>query len=204
MKRLMIALLAMFLPVPVLAAESSSTTPATIDDVLEELDELRGEVGLSAQIAIVMTIPVAESMCNMRNPRPICPVNAYLLGSTIDGFPIGTVHDSGYIMDTKLRLPEGTFLVEVHQPRSDKLICHGSNSAAYGIRTESNRLFTHACPHLTAGVTENRVDSGSRIFTVGAGRTLELRPWTRIPRDLFGNTEEHRSYTGSIKITRLR
>ena len=204
MKRLMIALLAMFLPASVLAAENSSTSASDIDDVLEELDELRGEMGLSAQIAIVMTVPVAEAMC--RRPSGayrICPADAYLLGSTIEGFPVGTVHDSAYFSDTSL--PAGTYLVEVHQPRSDKLVCQGSNSAAYGVRTESFRLIAAECPNLAIGnVSRKRLDSGSRIWTVSAGDNFALRPWTRIPLTLFGNTEEHRSYTGSIKITRLR
>ena len=208
MKRLMMALLAVSLAVSVLAAESEPT-PATIDDVLEELRELRGEpstvLGLSAQIAIVMTVPVAATRCpgyRVDGARPRCPVDAYLLGSTIEGFPMGTVLNRGYISDR--RLPAGTYLVELHQPRSGKLICHGSNSAAYQREPRSNRLFTRACPHLSVGTVENRLDSGSRIYTVDPGKTLDLNPVTRIPPELFGSNEEHRHYTGSIKITRLR
>lgn len=205
MERLMIALLAVFLAASALAAESSSTSTSDIDDVLEELDEMRGEMGLAAQIAIVMTVPVAATRCpgyNVPDARPRCPVDAYLLGSTIDGFPMGTVLNRGYISDR--RLPAGTYLVELHQPRSGKLICHGSNSAAYQREPRSNQLFTRACPHLSVGTVENRLDSGSRIYTVAPGSTFDLNPVTRIPAELFGNNEEHRHYTGSIKITRLR
>ena len=203
MKRLTIALLAMFLPASALAAEDSSTSTSDIDDVLEELDELRGEMGLSAQVAIVMTVPVSKALCRPSGAYQICPSDAYLLGSTIEGFPVGTVLDSAYFSDTTL--PAGTYLVEVHQPRSDKLICQGSNSAAFGVRTESFGLIATECPNLAVGnVSRKRLDSGSRIWTVSAGDNFQLRPWTRIPLTLFGNTEEHRSYTGSIKITRLR
>ena len=204
MKRLMMALLAMFLPAAVLAADNSSTSTSDTDDVLEELDELRGEMGLSAQIAIVLTVPVAKSLC--RRPSGayrICPSDAYLLGSTIEGFPTGTVSDNSHFADTTL--PAGTYLVEIHQPRSDQLICHGSNSTAYGVRGESFRLVAAECANLAVGnKATKRLDSGSRIYTVNAGDNSQLRPWTRIPLTLFGNAEEHRSYTGSIKVTRLR
>ena len=204
MKRLMMALLAVFLPVSVLAAKSSSTSTSDIDDVRKNSMNCGGELGLSAQIAIVMTVPVAEPMCRPRaGGWRICPSDTYLLGSTIDGFPTGTVQDTSYFSDTTL--PEGTYLVEVHQPRSDRSICQGSASAAYGIRTESYRLLSTDCANLAVGDSApKRLDSGSRIYTVGPEETFDLRPWTRIPADLFGNSEEHRAYTGSIKITRLR
>lgn len=203
MKRLMIALLAVFLHASVLAAENSSTPTSDIDDVLEEIDELRGEMGLAAQIAIVLTVPVAKALCRPSGAYQICPSDAYLLGSTIEGFPTGTVSDSSHFSDTTL--PAGTYLVEVHQPRSDELICHGSNSTAYGVRSESFGMVAAECANLAVGNrATKRLDSGSRIYTVNAGDNFQLRPWTRIPLTLFGDAEEHRAYTGSIKVTRLR
>lgn len=217
MTRLMVAL-AMFLPASVLAAGlahanpgdvtmAESTTVVTNEDVMDELKEMRALMGLSTQVAIIMVVPYR---CVTDGGRPRCFVYTYLLGSTIDNFPAGTVNATTGRFDNRT-LPQGKYLIETHPPRSANPLCHSNASAAPMLETGHSNLSTASwfrhCAQLIIGTHGLRLDAGSRIYTVGT-EGFDFRPIIYFPRSWVDasttDTSKYRVHTGSIKITKLR
>lgn len=219
MKRLMMAL-AVCLPASALAAgpahanagdvtmaESTTTAAVTNEDIMDELEEMRALLGLSTQVAIVMVVPYR---CVTNAGRPRCFVYTYLLGSTIDNFPAGNVNATTGRFDNRT-LPQGTYLVETHQPRSANPLCHSNVSSAPNLESGHSNFstanwFLH-CAQLIIGTHSLRLTAGSRIYTVGT-EGFDLHPIVYFPRSWVDvndtDTSKFRANTGSIKITKLR
>ena len=212
MKRLMMAL-AVFLPALALTAgpahanpgdvtmAESAATAVTNEDIMDELEEMRALLGLSTQVAIVMVVP---NTCRTDIGQPRCHVYTYLLGSTIDNFPAGTVNATTGRFDNRT-LPQGTYLIETHQPRSANPLCHSNVSAAHtGYTTQ---LWRNSCARMIVGTHARRLDFGSRIYTVGT-EGFDFRPVIYFPSAWVDasttDTSKYRVHTGSIKITKLR
>ena len=220
MKRLMMAL-AMFLPALALTAgpahanpgdvtmAESTATAVTNEDIMDELEEMRALMGLSTQVAIVMVVP---HTCITDRGRPRCFVYTYLLGSTIDNFPAGTVNATTGRFDNRT-LPQGTYLIETHQPRSANPLCHSNVSAAPNLELVhtgiTTQLWRNSCAQMIVGTHSRRLDFGSRIYTVGT-EGFDFHPIIYFPRSWVDanasttDTSTLRANTGSIKITKLR
>lgn len=217
MKRLMMALAVCL---PALAAglahanpgdftmAESAATAVTNEDIMDELEEMRALLGLSTQVAIVMVVP--ERCVVDISGRPRCFVYTYLLGSTIDNFPAGTVNATTGRFDNR-RLPQGKYLVETHQPRSTNPLCHSNVSAAPNLELVhtgiTTQLWRNSCAQMIVGTHSRRLDFGSRIYTVGT-EGFDFRPIIYFPRAWVdastSDTSRYRVHTGSIKITKLR
>ena len=215
MKRLMMAL-AVFLPALALTAgpahanlgdvtmAESAATAVTNEDIMDELEEMRALLGLSTQVAIVMVVP--NTTCRTNIGRPRCHVYTYLLGSTIDNFPAGTVNATTGRFDNRT-LPQGKYLIETHQPRSANPLCHSNASASANLDGNTIASWLGSCAQMIIGTHSRRLDFGSRIYTVGT-EGFDFRPIIYFPSAwVDANTTDmskFRVHTGSIKITKLR
>lgn len=159
------------------------------------------------QIAVVEAIPRS---LQVSRPTRANNVEFYLVGhSTIPGFPAsGTVGPTGRFASYSVALPMGTYLFQLQQPYSDKLICQGSVSRLSGIggghgRGDCPRLFMIASD---GTLPRKRFDDGFGVYTVtssSGGLTLGYN----FPADLtFTKTTDRplTSYKGAVKITKLK
>lgn len=185
------------------ASGCSATSPCGLRGRLENLaatvDQLAARV--SNEVAFVLTVPTTP--CGQSSPtlRIVCRTQTYLMGSTIPDFPKDTVANNGLFTDTTL--PAGTYLVRLHQPYSDKLICNGSVSGNSQMVGTNRKRFVQ-CPQLRIGGDLLRLDDGSRVYTVGSAGWA-LRPEHRFPSDwVFGDGAPPHSFAGTIEITKLR
>lgn len=82
--------------------------------------------GRGHQVAVVETVPIR---LQVSEPTRAFHVDYYLVGhSTIPSFPSETVAASGKFASYSTSLPRGTYLLELQQPTSDQLDCHGNVS----------------------------------------------------------------------------
>ena len=226
MKHLM-ALLAMFLAMPMfaeLSTEDELTHKEVQDAILNSIAALDSKVAslqtalataqsaitalqsaaTRIEVAIVMTVP-DDRRCMAGSGQRQCYGKTLLMGSTIPGFPQGTVNRTTYEF-TDSSLPAGTYLVELQQPYSDNPLCHGSATATIKINRRALRRFASECPRFRIFGNTWRLDNGSRIYTVPSGtRSTYLSPEHRFPSPWeFTTSAPLISYTGTIKITRLK
>lgn len=161
------------------------------------------------QIAVVETIPRS---LQVSRPTRANNVEFYLVGhSTIPGFPAsGTVGPTGRFASYNVALPMGTYLFQLQQPYSDKVICQGNVSRLSG-NGVGGRHGRGSCPRLFMTVSDGtlpgkRFDDGFGVYTVtsSSGR---LALGYNFPADLtFTKTTDRAltSYKGAVKITRLK
>ena len=159
------------------------------------------------QIAVVETVPRS---LQVSLPTRANNVEFYLVGhSTIPGFPVETVAANGRFGSYSVALPIGTYLFQLQQPYSDKVICQGNVSRLSGIgggfgRGDCPRLFMIASDGST--LPRKRFDDGFGVYTVtSSSGGLSLR--YNFPADLtFTNTGDRplTSYKGAVKITKLK
>ena len=157
------------------------------------------------EVAIVMTVPDDRRCSGPAAGRRNCDAKTFLMGSTIPGFPRGTVNSTTFeFADSSL--PPGTYLVELQQPHSDNPLCHGTVTAVLQINREANIRFHRQCPRFRIFAGTWRMDNGSRVYTVASGvRSANLDPDFRFPSVLpFTAEAPASSYAGTIKITRLK
>lgn len=218
-------LLLLSLLAPSAAAAAATTTLKTLNDKLDRLaalvgrpndgaeigrglyglvENLSARAGLDDEIAVLMAVPIQSTCRGVGGPgRPECSVRLYMLGSTIPNWPTN-VPRSGFSNPT---LPPGTYLIELQQPYSDNLACHGG--VAHSRLLAKVDRAAGACPQLllaAAGIAPNRLDHGFGIFTATSSNSLFL-PKFRFPTGTSFSGEGNRpasSYVGSIKITKLR
>ena len=215
--------LAMLLPMSLFADERKSDNPGVVKEVSHtvllaslsgQITTLRNDVTtiattlgrvetklarLAPQIAIVMTVPYD---CRRGRGRIECMENYYLLGSTISGFPRDTV-DAETLAFKDATLPEGKYLVEVHQPYSSNLLCQSNTSGSGNVALGSGVRVVRECPQLVVGAHKLRLDFGSRVYNVGSAG-MSLNPHHRFPGTwVFTEREPAKSYIASIKITKL-
>lgn len=219
-------LLLLSLLAPSAAAAAATTTLKTLNEKLDRLAELVGRpsdgaeigrglyglvenlsarAGLDDEIAVLMAVPI-QSACRFvgSTGRPECSARLYVLGSTISNWPTN-VPRSGF--SSNPTLPPGTYLIELQQPYSDNLACHGG--VAHSRLLAKVDRAAGACPTLMlapAGIVPDRLDHGFGIFTATASKGF-FRPQFKFPRGTSFSGEGNRpasSYVGSIKITKLR
>ena len=158
------------------------------------------------EVAIVMIVPDDRRCAGPSIGGTMgCRAKTFLMGSTIPGFPRGTVNRTTFEF-TDSSLPGGTYLVELQQPHSDNPLCHGSVTAVLQINREATVRFHSQCPRLRVFGGTWRIDNGSRIYTVSSGtRSGNLDPQFRFPSSVaFTDSAPASSYAGTIKITRLK
>lgn len=166
MKHLM-ALLAMFLAMPMfanLSTDDELTHKEVQDTIMDSIAALDSKVAslqtalATAQsaitalqgaatrheVAIVMTVP-DDRRCMAGSGQRQCYGKTLLMGSTIPGFPQGTVNRTTYEF-TDSSLPAGTYLVELQQPYSDNLLCHGSATAIIQIKPTGSQTVLPPMP----------------------------------------------------------
>lgn len=180
----------------------SATSPCGL---LGRVDNLTTDMSNFAnrghQVAIVRMTP------NRRTTHPSgrnYTAHYYLHGtSTIPGFPNGSVAFDGKFADTDTHLPAGDYLIEMHQPASDQVRCHG-------------RVFELGCPRFTVFVregsshnTRKKFVHGSATFTVtSTAANMPIRPkfWVHFifPAGQTFTDKSLDSYRGTVKITKLR
>lgn len=158
------------------------------------------------QIAVVETVPRS---LQVSLPTRANNVEFYLVGhSTIPGFPAETVAANGRFGSYSVALPIGTYLFQLQQPYSDKVICQGNVSRLSGIGGRHGR---GGCPRLfmiasDGTLPSKRFDDGFGVYTVtssSGGLTLRYN----FPADLtFTKTTDRplSSYKGAVKITKLK
>ena len=169
--------------------EGLVSTAATINTNVSDLTN-RG------QVAVVMTRP------HTTYPEAYS-ATTYLLGSSIPGFPSGTVATDGSFTDRKL--PTGTYLFELQKPSyGDNMVCHGSVSQYFAAGR-----FRAACPYVWLNVqrgndrtTKQRLDDGFRVFTSDGTASF----WVRhgFPTGWSFEDKPANRYTGAVKITKLK
>ena len=196
-----------------------------------KLDNADDKLDLLGQIAIIMVVPHdCENKETGIAPtgRVECRERFYLLGETIDDFPNAsnalnttTLEFTGVQRQNRehvaLIMPQGKYLVELHQPYSDNPLCQSSVSSSYTISLGSSDRPNGVCPQLSINTGEDRLDHGSRIYEKSAA--WDLKPRFRFPaswrdrvvnrRDLGKHHATARKvaaevYPAMIKITKLR
>lgn len=184
-------------------AQSSITTLQTaLATAQSAITTLQGAATRN-EVAIVMTVP-DDRRCMAGSGQRRCYGKTFLMGSTIPDFPRGTVSRTTFEF-TDSSLPAGTYLVELQQPYSDNPLCDGSATAYIQVNPEATRRFSK-CPRFRIFGNTWRLDNGSRIYTVASGaRSTYLSPEHRFPNGwAFTTAAPLISYTGTIKITRLK
>lgn len=223
-KTVVLAILAVALAtplVPALAADDSDDDAATkgdidklvtaIDELASDLRDLAGDVDeLASTVANINTnvtnrgqVAIVASRANATGTQ-VYTAETYLMGSSIPGFPAGTIAADGRFTDRKL--PAGVYLFEVSNPAySDNMVCHGSISRRHGdgvgprIRGVCPRvwvIFRHHQPR-----REERLDDGFGIFRSNGTAGFAVRH--RFPPDWSFEDKPASQYTGAVKITRL-
>ena len=146
------------------------------------------------------------------NPRHL------LVGeSTIPGFPAGTVGANGLFTDKTL--PAGTYLFELQQPYGDNTICQRALSRRF-LRGEAQGLAQQrhiaACPRVRLHPFNDatRLEDGYGIYTYAAAGAFQLRHYwpsglkfsedTRLSATERANAKSMSSYTGAVRITKLK
>ena len=208
---------------PALAADSIASTDddeptmgelaEDIEDLAETLETILTAVrNLAPEVAVVMTIPV-RSMSGGAWYK----ADYYLVGgSTIPGFP-KTIAANGKIAGEYVLLPAGTYLFEIQQPYSDKLICHGSISLAHkangsGLPAANGHLRKrNNCPwfslHVRAGASASseRFNDGAFVYTITTtSDSSYFYVKHRFPGITFTTERPLSSYRGTVKITKLK
>lgn len=241
MKNFVVAILAAALApslAPALAAEDAEAQPtmaelaAKVDTLRTELAALAGTVGNLATAAVGpqagSIVSKVDALASRGQEIAVVVTKAsttwaggdvagdlYLLGSSIPGFPSGTVADTGKGVAgngrfTTTTLPAGTYLFELQNPTySDNLVCHGKTSRGLWAGGGSAR-FVASCPRIwlryvqpTNAAINERLDDGYGIYTSDGTARFWVRHkfptgWT------FTDARPAGSYTGAIKITKLK
>ena len=179
-----------------------STLTTSVSGLTTKVDALTTDFANRGQVAIVRMTP---------NSRTVHPsgrnytANYYLHGSsTIPGFPNGSVAADGRIAEADTHLPAGDYLIEMYQPASDQVRCHGT-------------VFEPSCPRFTvnvregsSGATRKKFTHGSATFTVtSTAANAPIRPkfWVIYvfpAGHTFTTDKPLGSYRGSVKITKLK
>ena len=232
MKHLM-ALLAMFLAMPLFAAGNDSDDDDELTNDQMQANIQRSIAALSSsldtkvsslqtalataqsaitalqgavtrnEVAIVMTVPDDRRCFGPSAGARRCDAKTFLMGSTIPGFPRGTVNRTTYEFTDRI-LPGGTYLIELQQPHSDNPLCHGSATAILQINRQTTMRFHRQCPRFRISGGSWRLDNGSRVYTVDSNG-MNLNPDHRFPFVVqFTPEAPASSYAGTIKITRLK
>ena len=154
------------------------------------------------EVAIVMVVPDDRRCDGPAAGLRKCYARTFLMGSTIPGFPQGTVNSETYeFADSSL--PGGTYLVELQQPHSGNPLCHGTVTAVLQINRQATERLSQ-CPRFRVFGGKWRMDNGSRVYAV-ASRSANLNPDYRFPSVVpFTAEAPAGSYAGTIKITRLK
>lgn len=198
--------------VPALAADGNTSTDddeaPTMDDLAETLETVLGVVrGLATrgpEVAVVMTVPTRKIV-----DAAWYKADYYLVGeSTIPGFP-KAIAPTGKIGSEYAVLPAGTYLFEMQQPYTDKLICHGSIPLPHRARgTTGTALATghqrsrDQCPWFSLHVNGQRYNDGSVVSSVSATGQFQVKH--RFRGITFTAERPVSSYRGGIKITKLK
>ena len=162
--------------------------------------------GRGHQVAVVETVPIR---LQVSQPTRAFHVDYYLVGhSTIPGFPSETVAATGKFASYSTSLPRGTYLLELQQPTSDQLDCHG-NVSLLG-RTNTGGSGGGDCPGLyvtlgsVSGGTFKRFNGGFGVYTVTSS-TATLSPKHKFPSGItFTDSRPITSYKGAVKVTKLK
>ena len=153
------------------------------------------------QMAVVMTVPTTLLSASTGNYGP----TYYLVGdSSIPGFPGGTVAANGQF--TVLALPAGTYLFELQHPYSNDVLCNGNVAKRHLL---GGNRFNRVCPrvrlHLRArrAVDLQRFVDGPVVYDIAAGGGFSILH--KFPTGFaFADTRPASSYSGAVKITKLK
>ena len=184
-------------------AQSSITTLQTaLATAQSAITTLQGAATRN-EVAIVVTVPDDRRCRGSATGRRNCDVRTFLMGSTIPGFPRGTVNRTTLEFTDSL-LPGGTYLIELQQPHSDNPLCHGPASMSLQVNRQATMRFIRQCAHFRIFGNLERLDGGSHVYTIGSDGKY-LSPDHRFPGAVpFTAEAPASSYTGTIKITRLK
>lgn len=199
---------------PALAADSIASTDddeePTMGELAEDIAELSGKLdtvlravgNLAPEVAVVMTIPT-----RLFSGGGWYKADYYLVGeSTISGFP-AAVDANGKFNSEHGILPQGTYLFEMQQPYSDKLICQGStpllNKGRGPTGTAGHRRGRGSqCPSFSLHVKGETYNDGPVVSAVSAAGVFQVRH--RFPGITFTDQRPMSSYRGGLKITKLK
>ena len=166
--------------------------------------------GRGHEVAVVMTVPIR--LLSDSNRVEAVRVDYHLVGgSTIPGFPSGTIAADGKFARYTAPLPAGTYLFELQQPYSDQVICHGNVSRLNGVPVAGAGGGTRACPRIalfgsqgTSGGSSTRFDDGFAVYEVTSS-TGHFSVRHKFPNSfVFTDKRPSGSYRGSVKITKLK
>ena len=157
------------------------------------------------QMAVVMTVPTMGAS----------HATYYLVGeSTIPGFPAGTVAANGQFTDRTL--PAGTYLFELQNPYGDNTICQSELSRHLVQSAGTGTRHNDACPRVRLHPFNNRtrLEDGYGIYTYAAPASFRvMHRWpagtklsedTRLSATERANAESIASYSGAVRITKLK
>lgn len=205
---------------PALAADGNTSTDddetPTMDDLAEDIEALsetletvlgvvRGLATRGPEVAVVMTVPTRKIL-----DAAWYKADYYLVGeSTIPGFPKAVAPSTGKIGSEYAVLPAGTYLFEMQQPYTEKLICQGNIPLPHRARgTTGTALATGhqrsrgQCPWFSLHVNGQRYNDGSVVSSVSASGQFQVKHQFR--GITFTAERPVSSYRGGLKITKLK
>ena len=187
-------------------AASLVTLTGNVGTLTTKVDNFAGR---GHQVAIVMTVPIALADGNRVQA---VRVDYHLVGnSTIPGFPSGTVAANGKFARYTAPLPVGTYLFELQQPYSDRVVCNGSVSRVHSVPVVGGGAGTVDCPRIvlfgsqgTSGSSSTRFNDGFAVYKVTSS-TGHFSVRHKFPNNFaFTDQRPLGSYRGSVKITKLK